>query len=375
MKGSKIYQQNRAIGYVSDNVPATVRYLFGRKDNLITTCVGRSFQTFSSNHFRLLSVSGLHPEEITCLASNKLLTFSASGSTIYAWRAGSQIKFKYIGHNNNVQLMMTFGDHLLSVDEDSCLKIWEIKTEVLYLEIPFQNSQFKITAMLHPDTYVNKILLGSEQGTLQLWNIRQGKLIYSFKNQFGCKITVLEQSPALDVIGVGLASGRIILLNLKQDEIVMEFFQDWGLVTGLTFRTDGPTMMVSSSTNGQVAFWDLEEKKISGTLTAHADSVVTLKCLPSEPLLLTTSTDNSMKLWIFDKTDGGPRLLRMREGHSAPPISIRFHGSAGIHILSAGEDSSLRVFSTISESLNVSMGKASYNRKASKKKCKFNILP
>lgn len=75
-----------------------------------------------------------------------------------------------------------------------------------------------------------------------------------------------------------------------------------------------------------------------------------------------------MKLWIFDMTDGGARMLRIREGHTAPPLCIRYHGMNGQTILSSGEDSSLRSFSTISETLNKSFGKASYNRKASKKK-------
>lgn len=65
-----------------------------------------------------------------------------------------------------------------------------------------------------------------------------------------------------------------------------------------------------------------------------------------------------------------PVSILIREGHSAPPLCINYHGSRGEHILSAGEDASLRVFSTVSETLNKSLGKASYNRKASKKRSK-----
>jgi len=42
----------------------------------------------------------------------------------------------------------------------------------LYGEIQFNADTFRITAIMHPATYLNKILLGSQQGTLQLWNIR-----------------------------------------------------------------------------------------------------------------------------------------------------------------------------------------------------------
>ena len=39
------------------------------------------------------------------------------------------------------------------------------------------------------------------------------------------------------MVGVGLQSGKILLHNLKFDEVVMSFHQDWGPVTALTFRT------------------------------------------------------------------------------------------------------------------------------------------
>lgn len=48
---------------------------------------------------------------------------------------------------------------------------------------------------------------------------------------------VVLQAPAVDVVGVGLQSGKMILHNLKFDEPVMSFQQDWGPVTALAFRT------------------------------------------------------------------------------------------------------------------------------------------
>lgn len=372
MSGSKLFRRNRALGYVSNQIPAAVRYIRRRKENVIVTCIGRLFHTYSCNHFRLICVSGLHPDEITCIASDNYVVYAASDKQIFAWRSGNVIKHKYKGHKKNVHLMLPFGPHLVSIDEDSCLKVWHIRTEEEYLEIPFSNKEFKISAIMHPPTYLNKILLGSEQGGLQLWNIKSGKLVHNFKS-FTSKVNVLESAPAIDVAAIGLMDGSIVLLNLKYEEQIMDFKQDWGPVTGISFRTDGHPIMATSSTNGTVVFWNLEEKKVASQLMAHHSSVTTTLCLTNEPLLFTTSPDNSMKLWIFDMPDGGARLLRIREGHSAPPLCIRYHGSNGQNILSSGEDSSLRVFSTVTETLNKSMGRASYNRKASKKKSKIKF--
>ena len=48
-------------------------------------------------------------------------------------------------------------------------------------------------------------------------------------------------------------------------------------------------------------------------------------------------------MWIFDQSDGSARLLKQRQGHSAPPTLIRFNGnlsilSAGILIINIGCD-------------------------------------
>lgn len=311
MPGSQLFQRNRALGYVSNHIPASVRYIRRRKENVIVTCIGRSFHTYSATRFRLICVSGIHPEEITCIASDNYVVYAASNKLIYAWRSGNVIKHIYKGHEKNVHLMLPFGEHLISIDEDSLLKVWIIKEATEYLSIPFKNSEFRITAIVHPPTYMNKILLGSEQGLLQLWNLKNCKLIHTF-NSLNGKIEVMVSSPAIDVIAIGLNDGAIILLNIKYDERVMEFKQDWGPVTGLSFRTDGHPIMVTASTNGNLAFWNLEERIVCNQLQAHDETITTIQCFQNEPLLLTASSDNSMKLWIFDLPDGGARLLRLR---------------------------------------------------------------
>ena len=47
----------------------------------------------------------------------------------------------------------------------------------LYLEMEFNAVNFYITCLMHPSTYLNKILLCSRQGQMQLWNIKT-KYVY-----------------------------------------------------------------------------------------------------------------------------------------------------------------------------------------------------
>jgi U3 small nucleolar RNA-associated protein 21 len=330
--------------------------------------VGKEFHTYGSAHFTLLSVSGMHPDNITCLATDTFHVYTASANNIYAWRRGTELKHVYKGHESPIHILLPFGTHLLSVDESSTLKVWNIKDETLLLELNFSNNIFKITTMMHPDTYMNKILLGSEQGQLQLWNIKQMKMIYIFKG-WQASVTVVVQAPAIDVVAIGLNDGRIILHNLKYDETIFELVQDWGPVISISFRTDDHPIMATGSIGGQIVFWNLEQRTVESQMcNAHNAAVTGLKYLSNEPMLVSSSPDNSLKLWIFDMTDGAGRLLRIREGHAEPPTIVRFYENDGNYILSTGGDSSLRLFSTVTEIMNKSLGRASFNRKASKKK-------
>jgi hypothetical protein len=39
---------------------------------------------------------------------------------------------------------------------------------------------FAPTALAHPDTYLNKVVVGSADGRLQLWNFATGALLHTF---------------------------------------------------------------------------------------------------------------------------------------------------------------------------------------------------
>ncbi|XP_020893453.1 WD repeat-containing protein 36 isoform X2 [Exaiptasia diaphana] len=228
----------------------------------------------------------------------------------------------------------------------------------------FNPDTFAVSCLVHPSTYLNKILLCSKQGSMQLWNIKTNKMIYTFQG-WSDPITAVEQAPAIDVVGVGLQSGKIIIHNLKFDETVMFFQQDWGPVTSIAFRTDGNPIMASASTVGHVALWDLETNQLKGTLqNAHNGAVHGMKFLSSQPLMITNGPDNALKVWIFDQTDGNGRLLRSRTGHSLPPTKIRFFGQKGGDLLSAGLDRTLRQISTVKDARSCELSQGSFTKRS-----------
>jgi U3 small nucleolar RNA-associated protein 21 len=120
-------------------------------------------------------------------------------------------------------------------------------------EITFHTS-FTATTLLHPATYLNKVLIGSQQGQMQLWNIRtwlatalaekpsltlDSTLIHTFTHPTPATpspITALIQAPAVDVVGIGYLDGTVRIFDIRQGELVLQVKMEDGGITALAFR-------------------------------------------------------------------------------------------------------------------------------------------
>ncbi|XP_056146623.1 WD repeat-containing protein 36 isoform X2 [Lampris incognitus] len=355
--GSALFSGYRALGLYSNHLPHALRYHEKHREFYVTTAVGNRFHTYNVGKLGITAVSNSLAEDISCLAADRMLVFAAAGQEISAFARNKEVVHVYRGHTAEVRFLLPLGNHLISAAVDGTLIVWDVEAEEDYLRLTFDQVTFELSAMLHPSTYLNKVLLGSTQGVLQLWNIKTNKLLYTFSG-WSAGVTVLTQSPAVDVVGVGLSSGKVIIHNIRLDKSLMTFTQDWGPVTTLAFRTDGPPIMAAGSPQGHIAFWDLERQQLASQQRhAHSGAVAAATFLHQQPLLITNASDNSIKVWIFDQSGGEARLLRSRQGHSAPPTYIRHHGNHGHDILSAGHDGTLQSFSCIHERFNKNLGR------------------
>ena len=59
-------------------------------------------------------------------------------------------------------------------------------------------------------------------------------------------MTALAQSPAIDVVGIGFASGEVSIYDIRADEKLMRIFMREGPVRALAFR-GGTSSSVSIS--------------------------------------------------------------------------------------------------------------------------------
>lgn len=221
--------------------------------------------------------------------------------------------------------------------------------------------------MVHPSTYLNKVLVGLACGRVELWNFATAKRIFAF-NHWSSRPAVMAQSPVVDVLAVGFESGAVALFDARTDTCLFEVAVR-APVRALSFRTDAadkPHMAVGSG-DGLVSVWNLETRRMDQLVDAHAAAVSSLFFVPGQPILVSAGGDNAIKSWIFEFEDC--RLLKSRTGHAAPPSLVRFYDDYGL-LSAGGDDKALRAHSLLKDAQSHEISQGSIESRARKAQVK-----
>ncbi|KAI5121673.1 hypothetical protein M0805_002749 [Coniferiporia weirii] len=376
----RLFAPFRALGLVTNHIPFVLqtRSFKGATEGPrvhILTCLGRSWALWEGGKITLLFVGPDCADPISCLAMSGDAVWVSTGPHVIKYLRGKEVGRMTNPLGSKLSFILIFGDNLLSLTDDgSRMLVWDCLAMELSSSIEFENG-FTATSILHPATYLNKILVASSQGTMQLWNIRTQTCIHKFDGSnlrdsadanSPCAITALTQSPAIDVVAIGFSSGEISLYDIRADERLMRIFMNEGPVRGLSFRSDGESVLASASSSGHIALWDLNNngRLIHVVRGAHDRAVTAIEWIPGQPVLVSSGEDNSVKQWFFESPTAPPRLLKFRSGHHEPPHLIRYYGEDGKQLLTASRDRSLRCTSVVRDSRSFELSQGPIAKKA-----------
>ncbi|KAF8844502.1 Utp21-domain-containing protein [Paxillus ammoniavirescens] len=380
---ARLFAPFRALGLITNHIPL---YLQTRSQKGATegprlhilTCLGRSWALWEGGKMGLLFVGPEAEHQISCLVMEGDAVWAASGTHVIKYLRGKEIARATNPLGTFLSSIVMFGSQLLALTEDGGrMLVWDVSNEPsLSCTIQF-NIGFTAVMVLHPATYLNKVLVASSEGDLQLWNIRTQMCIHKFSssklltasavaNSPSSPITALVQSPAIDVVGIGFTSGEISVYDVRADERLMRMYMEGGGIKAMSFRNDGHQVLASGSLLGHLALWDLNSggRLLHLVRGAHDGAISAVEWVPGQPLLITSGEDNSVKQWLFDSPTAAPRLLKFRSGHHAPPHLIRYYGEDGKQLLTASADRTLRYTSVVRDSRSFEMSQGSLTRKA-----------
>ncbi|KAK3263316.1 hypothetical protein CYMTET_27870 [Cymbomonas tetramitiformis] len=173
-----LFQPFRALGYVADDVPFAINRR--GKEHFVTISVGKAWQIYNCAKITLVFVGPQLEKRIRALACKGDLTYAASGKNIVVSKR-AKVEGTWSGHTGKVNFILALSDYVLSLGEDSRLLVWQSGNydgPVKDMQLP---EGVTPSAIAHPPTYLNKVVVGSEEGPLYLYNFSSEKLIYTFK--------------------------------------------------------------------------------------------------------------------------------------------------------------------------------------------------
>jgi U3 small nucleolar RNA-associated protein 21 len=284
----------------------------------------------------------------------------------------------------------------------SKIQVWRTATLEHYTTLQGASSSALSGCICNMPTYLNKVFVGRTDGSVEIWNISTGKLLYTLlppAADFG-SVTALQPTPALSLLAIAYESGPITIHDIRADKEIMRLNTGGSQkhpVTSISFRTDGlgagddgredGVMATASSDSGDVAFWDLNKGgRKTGTLRgAHGPppsasggvggGISKIEFLAGQAVIVSSGLDNSLKSWIFDETPFTPipRILHSRGGHAAPVSTLRFLPSnsdgsddIGKWLLSASKDRSLWGWSLRRDGQSTELSQGAIQKKAKK---------
>lgn len=399
------------MGLVSPTAVPFTSIPLGKTTFQLTTSVGRALQTYDVRRgLNLVFITRPQtPANITASAAWKDMVFAAWGDEetrsnqgVWVYKRGKKVQELEwpLGQHEHVKSFCIFGSWVVGCCE-SQLIVWKSSTFEHYTTLQsISGAHFSgcVTAM---PTMLNKVVAGKDDGTVEIWNMSSGKLVYTVlppAADYGA-VTALQPAPALSLLAIAYDAGPLVIQDVRSDSVVMRFNSSGDLPSGpaissITFRTDGlgagddgrqaGVMATSSHQTGDVTLWNLNHggRKAGVLRGAHAapaqgtsGGVSKIEFLPGQSILVSSGLDNSLKTWIFDETPFSPipRPLHSRSGHGAAITSLSFLPSAsdgsdvsGKWLLAASRDRSFWGWSLRRDGQSSELSQGAIRKKARK---------
>jgi WD40 repeat protein len=182
-------------------------------------------------------------------------------------------------------------------------------------------------------------LSGSEDKTVKLWDVENGRCLHTFKGP------TYVSSVGLSADGRHMVSGdldhmvsMVKLWDMKTGRCLRTFAGHTDWVQSVCLSADS-RYVLSGSNDKTVKLWEVESERCLRTFAGHTNRVQSVRLSADSRYVLSGSDDKTVRLW---EVESG-RCLRTLEGHTKAVTSVSLSADSR-YVLSGSSDRTLKLW-------------------------------
>jgi WD40 repeat protein/serine/threonine protein kinase len=223
-------------------------------------------------------------------------------------------------HEQKTNAVATFDELIASGSDDNTVKLWDIETGEVVLNLEGHTARVNDVAFLPSGLQLVSV---SDDQTAILWDVETGEVVRVYEGHTDDVLTVATD-------------GQVIVTGSRDETIIV-----WEIFTGRRIHTlEGAhsarittvalfrNLIVSGGADNRIVVWSRNTGELMDTLDAHQDTVVDAVFSPDGERMISVSADNRIILWEV----AGWRTLYVRILTTTRPTSLAIN-PAGTQVL------------------------------------------
>jgi WD40 repeat protein len=203
-----------------------------------------------------------------------------------------------------------------------------------------------------------RLASSSGDGTVKVWDVAAGKLVWEKSGHDGATIRSVAYSPDGKLLATGSYDKTVKFWNAETGSELKTLRGHTQSVRLIAFSHDGK-WLATGGEEGNVIVWEVATAKAVRLLKGHTTFVRTVAFSPDDSLIASGSSDETVRIW--DRDSG--KLKHTLKGHNASVRSVAF-SPGGSMLASCGLDNSVRLWDVASGRERVTLGRHSLSVKS-----------
>ncbi|MFB2876073.1 hypothetical protein [Floridanema aerugineum] len=187
---------------------------------------------------------------------------------------------------------------IISGSFDRTLKVWNYQTGEL-IRVISENTG-AVYALAFSDN-LNLLAQGGSEQNIKLWEIETGALVEICKEHSG-SVRAIAINYNGQILASGSYDGTIKLWELETAKEIKTFTKHSGAVSAIAFSPDGE-ILASGGGDGMIKLWHWNTGQLLHSLAGDLGVIGSIAFHPTEPMLVTASSDRTIKLWHLGTRD------------------------------------------------------------------------